>query len=66
MILTSECIYIVFLYCLLSGRYRLHFEAETQKELDHRKHDAKTKPLSKVAGVTFAHMHMAISPKKFF
>lgn len=31
------------------NRYRLHFEAETQKELDQRKHDAKTKPLSKIA-----------------
>jgi len=54
---------IVFLHCLLSNRYKLHFEAESQKELDRRKHDAKTKPLGEVAEVTFSHMHMAMSPK---
>lgn len=37
-----------------SNRYRLHFEVESQKELDQRKHDAKSKPLIKVAEVTIA------------
>ena len=39
-------------FILLSDRYRLHFEVETQKELDRRKHDAKTKPLNKIEEVT--------------
>ena len=48
---------------LLSNRYRLHFEAETQKEHDHRKHEAKTKPLaiSKIAEVTLFGYYFTIA-----
>ena len=47
---------IKFLHCIsvhVCNRYRLHFEKESQKELDLRKHKAKTHPLKTVAEVVF-------------
>jgi len=45
---------ILLLYvCTVSNRYRLHFEKESQQELDLRKHEAKTKPLKNVAEVVY-------------
>jgi len=39
--------------CIISNRYRFHFEKESQQVLDLRKHEAKTKPLKNVAEVVY-------------
>jgi len=38
---------------MVSNRYRLHFDKESQQELDLRKHEAKTKPLRDVVEVVY-------------